>query len=366
MAGATPGFWKYKIFFPLKFLLKDPLLFNRRNVIAVFIVSWLPVVFITLQQLALGVRADTGEWCAGIGYAYLFSLTATAVLFFGNTFLIHRLREWLPWSRQPVNRLLAEFFFCIPFSAGAMIMVAWAFNLLLFHEPMKPFVVNMLVIGIIMTVIVTLFEEGRFFFREWKAELIRSEQLKKEMAESQYEALKNQVNPHFLFNSLNSLTALVHKNPDKAVEFIHEFSKIYRYVLEVSGKVVVELSKELNFLQSYLFLQKIRFGENLKIEINVPSEKLHEFVPPLSLQLLAENAIKHNEISSLKPLNIFISTEENFLVVKNDLQLRDEKIDSTGIGLKNLLSRYASISELIPSFSANGKYFVARIPLIEA
>jgi hypothetical protein len=349
----------------LKLLLKDPLLFNRRNVIAVVIVGWLPVLFITLQQLALGVKADAGEWCAGIGYAYLFSLTATTVLFFGNTFLIHRLHDRLPWSRQAMNRLLAEFFICIPFSAVAMTLVAWLFNSLLFHAPMKPFIVNMLVIGTIMTVIVTLFEEGRFFFREWKTELVRSEQLKKEMAESQYEALKSQVSPHFLFNSLNSLTALVHKNPDKAIEFINEFSKIYRYVLEVSGKVVVELSQELDFLQSYFFLQKIRFGENLKIEINVASEKLQEFVPPLSLQLLAENAIKHNEISTARPLHIFISTEENFLVVKNDLQLRDEKVESTGIGLKNLSSRYELISELIPSFSANGEYFVARIPLIE-
>ena len=129
---------------------------------------------------------------------------------------------------------------------------------------------------------------------------------------------------------------------------------------------MVELSSELEFLQSYFFLQKIRFGENLKIEINIPSEKLHEFVLPLSLQLLAENAIKHNEISSAKPLHIFVSIEENFLVMKNDLQLRDEQVDSTGIGLKNLQSRYEAISELTPSFSANGKYFVARIPLIKS
>lgn len=339
-------------------------MFNRRNLIAVFIVSWLPVLFITLQELALGVKADAGEWCTGIGYSYLFSLTATTVLFFGNTFIVHRLREWLPWTRQPVNRLLAEFFLCIPFAAIAMILVAWTFNSLLFHEPMQPFIVRMLVIGIIMTVIVTLFEEGQFFFGEWKTELIRSEQLKKEMAESQYEALKNQVNPHFLFNSLNSLTALVHKDPDKAVEFISEFSKIYRYVLEVSGKVVVELSRELDFLQSYFFLQKIRFGENLVIEINIPSEKLNRFVPPLSLQLLAENAIKHNEISAAKPLHIFISADETFLVMKNDLQLRDEPVDSTGIGLQNLQSRYEAISDVQAEFFANGKYYVARIPLL--
>lgn len=350
----------------MKSLLKDPELFNRRNLIVVLIVSCLPVLFITLQQLALGVQATTSEWSMVIGYSYLFSLSMTTVLFFGNTFLVHRLREWLPWNRQPVNRLLAEFFLCISFSAAAIILVAWTFNSLLFHQPMKPFIVNTLVIGIIMTVIVTLFEEGSFFFREWKTELIQGEQLKKEMAESQYEALKNQVNPHFLFNSLNSLTALVHKDPDKAVEFISEFSKIYRYVLEVSGKVVVELSRELDFLQSYFFLQKIRFGENLKIEINIPSGKLNHFVPPLSLQLLAENVIKHNEISSAKPLHIYISADENFLVMKNDLQRRDEPVDSTGIGLKNLRGRYETISELVPSFSANGKFFIARIPLIEA
>lgn len=350
----------------MKSLLKEPPLFNRRNLIAVLIVSGLPVMFITLQQLALGMQADASEWCTGIGYGYLFSLTATTLLFFGNTFIIRRLHEWLPWTRQTVNRLLAEFCFCIPFSAVAMTLVAWAFNSLLFHQPMQPFIVRMMVVGIIMTVIVTLFEEGRFFFGEWKRELIRSEQLKKEMIESQYEALKNQVNPHFLFNSLNSLTALVHKDPDKAVEFISEFSKTYRYVLEVSGKVVVELDRELDFLQSYFFLQKIRFGENMVIEINIPSAKLNLFVPPLSLQLLAENAIKHNEISLAKPLHIFVSTEENFLVVKNDLQLRDEPVDSTGIGLANLRSRYETISELIPSFSANGKFFIARIPLIEA
>jgi two-component system, LytTR family, sensor kinase len=342
--------------------------FSLRAIAGVVLLGMFPPFFILLSnQLSSGSVAVNKELCFDLAQGLLFSITVTMFLFYGTVFIIHLLHSKIPWHRNTFKRLVTELVLVTGYAFAGMYLISWLFSRFVFGiDNFRDHLFQNEVLAITISLMVTMFMEAKYFLSEWKTALIRSEQMKREITESQYEALKNQVNPHFLFNSLNSLTALVHKDPDKAVEFISEFSKIYRYVLDTSSKVVVELSRELDFLQSYFFLQKIRFGENLKVEINIPSEKLHSFVPPLSLQLLAENAIKHNEISSAKPLHIFISTEENFLVMKNDLQRRDEPVDSTGIGLQNLQSRYEAISDVHPEFSAKGKYFIARIPIIES
>jgi sensor histidine kinase YesM len=189
--------------------------------------------------------------------------------------------------------------------------------------------------------------------------------LEKENLLTQYEVLKNQVNPHFLFNSLNTLSSLIRTKPGNAVRFVEEFADLYRYVLDVHDKYVIEIQKELGFIESYIYLQKIRYGDNLDVRTDVESNHLKNLVMPLSLQILIENAIKHNEISEKFPLKINILSDNDFIVVTNKIKLIENR-HSNGLGLKNLKLRYEGITDLVPEFYVENNTYIAKIPIIKA
>lgn len=188
--------------------------------------------------------------------------------------------------------------------------------------------------------------------------------LENENVIAQYETLKNQVNPHFLFNSLNSLSSLIRHDDKKAIKFIEEFSDIYRYVLDANDKTIVETKKEIAFVDSYVYLQTLRYGANLRINYNKFKKIENTWVVPLSVQILVENAIKHNEISSENPLQIDIYSENDFLIVSNRICKLNFEPKSKRIGLQNLASRYALITDRKAEFGEENGIFIAKIPLI--
>ncbi|KAF5083703.1 Histidine kinase [anaerobic digester metagenome] len=188
--------------------------------------------------------------------------------------------------------------------------------------------------------------------------------VQKENLQSQFEVLKQQMNPHFLFNSLNVLSSLISRDVNKSQQFIDEFSHIYRYVLETIEKPVVTLNRELGFVRSYMFLQQIRYGENLNFNISIPSSILNLYMPPLSLQMVLENAIKHNVINEGNPLRIDIFSDNGWLVVRNNIQPKISMSKSTGLGQKNMVKRYALISSMIPTFSVVTNYYEVKLPLL--
>ena len=177
--------------------------------------------------------------------------------------------------------------------------------------------------------------------------------------------MKTQVNPHFLFNNLNTLAAVIPEDPDLAVEFVQQMSKVYRHILEVKDESSILLKEELDVLKAYGFLLKTRFGKNLDIEINVPDEKLKQRIVPFSLQLLMENAIKHNIVSSEKPLKITVFAENGNLLVSNNLQMKNQVNESTGIGLDNIRNRYKLLGDKEVKVFDNGESFTVSIPLLE-
>ncbi|MEM1215640.1 MAG: histidine kinase [Bacteroidota bacterium] len=190
-------------------------------------------------------------------------------------------------------------------------------------------------------------------------------QLEKEQIKSQLHVLRQQINPHFLFNSLNVLSELIHEDLAKSDLFIQHFAKVYRYVLEINEETVVTLRQELAFLQSYLFLQRIRFGDNLRVEVIVPETVQDRYVPPLSLQVLFENAIKHNVISPEYPLSICVRYEaEEMLAISNNLQKIPIPKAGAGIGLRNLERKYRLISDRMPRFYAEADTYFAKLPLL--
>ncbi len=192
-----------------------------------------------------------------------------------------------------------------------------------------------------------------------------SAHLEKENIRAQFEALKNQVNPHFLFNSLSILASLIPKDAGKALEFVNEFSKIYRYVLDIKDQTAIELGEELKFVKSFIYLQKIRFGNNLNLNIQIDPCRMAGLILPLSVQMLIENAIKHNEISDIQPLAINITNNDKSLIIKNNLQpvIHDEFSSKTG--LLNLKERYQFLSDLEPVFYIKKNEFIAELPFLD-
>lgn len=197
--------------------------------------------------------------------------------------------------------------------------------------------------------------------------LLRTERQEKANILSQFELLKSQINPHFLFNSMNILAALIPENKALAVEFTNRFSKVYRKLLELREQTLIELEQELDFAESYLFLQKMRFADSLHVETEVPETVRRQCLPPFTLQILLENAVKHNIVSAAQPLYIRIAmASDGRLEVRNNLQRRGTPAESTRFGLEILKTRYQLITNEPVEFVQTERDFTVRVPLIEA
>jgi LytS/YehU family sensor histidine kinase len=219
--------------------------------------------------------------------------------------------------------------------------------------------------SLLIVALVGTIYESIYLYQNWRRTLLETEQLRREQVESQLEGLKNQVNPHFLFNSLNTLTYLIPEDHEKAVQFVQKLSRVYRYILEMKDKKLVTLAEELKFLHAYVFLVKERFGENLQVELDVPEPAKSMQVVPLSLQILFENAIKHNVIAQGKPLNVAVRVEGGNLVVVNKLQPKAQVMPGTGTGLANVKNRYRYFTNDPVSISADDGVFEVRLPMLQ-
>lgn len=191
-----------------------------------------------------------------------------------------------------------------------------------------------------------------------------NQQLRAENIENQYEALKSQLNPHMLFNSLNTLSALIRESPDKAQQYLQELSRVLRYTLQDNSTHTVLLSEEMDFVNSYIYLLKMRYEDNLEFDIEISAEAMHRKVPPMSVQMLVENAVKHNEISNRKPLRISIFTEGDTLSVCNPLQPRMSGGNGLRIGLDNLSRRFRLLFHKDIEIKTGQNVFSVTIPLV--
>jgi len=301
---------------------------------------------------------------------FFYDLLISYILVLTISWVIFHLLDWfnrvLPWSVNVVKRFIADLMIT-PIVAVILVLPLSVITFIIYvdNHDFQTHMIHNSVIALFLDLFLVAVYEGVYLFKQWKSSLFLIEKNEKEHAISKFGALKNQINPHFLFNCLNVLSSLIHEDVDKAEEFIDEFSTTYRYMLEHQEKHLVSLSKELEFVHSYFFLQKIRFGENISTDIKIDVEKLDYLMPTMSLQLLVENAIKHNKISSRHPLHIEIYLEKNFIAVKNNLQIREDTKESTGMGLNNLTERLKFLTDVNPEyFISNGSY-IGKIPLIK-
>ena len=224
-----------------------------------------------------------------------------------------------------------------------------------------------LVVGAVCNLLATSLNEGASFFEKWRKLVDEADQLKKENLQSQLEGLKGQVNPHFLFNSLNSLSSLIGDDPDKAEKFLDEMSKVYRYLLRTNEDGLTTLDAEMQFIYSYFHLLKTRYGDGLDLETIIDERYYGYQIPPLTLQMLVENAVKHNMILKDSPLKILImTTNSGRLVVSNNLQRKDRMVSSNKVGLTNIVNKYRLMKQEEITVRDDGKEFAVVVPLIQA
>lgn len=299
--------------------------------------------------------------------------TGSVLMWSGNSYLADALSIHFPWTKNSTTRLVVTVLATLIYTFVAWLILVWLSSVLypwmlswdgLRHEIMH----GSFLITLVITVLISAFMHGRGFLLAWKETLIEAEQLKKEQMAARYETLKNQVNPHFLFNNFNVLATLVHKDADLAERFIKQLANVYRYVLDSREKEVVPLEEELKQLEAYVFLMKIRFGESLKIEIDPSLDQMEgQCLAPLTLQMLVENALKHNEASKSNPLSIEVGLEkEGYVVVRNKLQSKLNVGESTGVGLENISARYKFLSDKPVLTPPEPGFFTVKIPLIPA
>ena len=220
----------------------------------------------------------------------------------------------------------------------------------------------LLPIIIISTMTMAIYEAIYYFIL-----LKKSEQTKQAMVQAELDALKNQAQPHFLFNTLNTLRDIIDQNSkEDAKEFVDKLSNVYRFILESGNANLTSLRQELKFAQSYIHIQSERFGKNLNLKWNIPEIALDSMIVPMSLQLLIENAIKHNVISKAKPLVIHVEVEQGYLVVTNKIQPKSTQLPSTKVGLKNIEKRYHLISGRSIVVENDKNQFRVSIPLLNS
>ncbi|TDH29207.1 hypothetical protein EXU57_03835 [Segetibacter sp. 3557_3] len=222
-----------------------------------------------------------------------------------------------------------------------------------------------LVAGFIFNLLATSLNEGASFYEKWRILADEAENLKKVNLQSQLEGLKGQVNPHFLFNSLNSLSSLISDEPERAEKFLDEMSKVYRYLLRTNEEGLTTLHAEVLFVQSYFHLLKTRYGEGLDMEMRIDEQYFQYQLPPLTLQMLVENAVKHNMMLKESPLQIMImTTNSGRLIVSNNLQRKLRNVTSNKVGLSNIMNKYRLMKQDDILVNDDGKEFSVVVPLL--
>ena len=300
-------------------------------------------------------------------FATVQSILITMLIWEGNLRMDSAIEKRIPWENHAAKRILVQFPISFLYSGTIIYCTMWLFNKYICVLPnveQNMFFAISLTVGLLVTILLLSIETGSQFFGQWKRSLVEVEKYKLESAQAQLESLKNQINPHFLFNNMSVLTSLVYKDQDKAVDFIHQLSKVYRYLLDNKSSELVTLKEEFEFIESYIYLLNIRYSPNLNFTIDISPDALLKYIPPMSLQLLIENAIKRNEISSEFPLEITIKAHDKQLKVSNPIQKRSTAEESSKTGLKNIQSRYAYFTDLVVEIDATDAHFIVSLPLL--
>lgn len=334
----------------------------NRTLLIIFIIAGIipPLIFRVIGWY----HGDPSTGWLVFSRTILTSVITTVTISCGVVSVLIWLQKNYPWRQGIVKRLLLEILLTFITSCTLIIALSFLSHLIFPKEDLQSSIFNSFIVAIIMNFVLVAITEGIFFFRQWKHSAVEAESLKKETVRAQFESLKNQVNPHFLFNSLNTLSSLIDQDKELSKEFLDNLSSVYRYVLQHKDEEIVSLKTELDFIKSFTQLLKKRHGDRVQFHFNIDECEIEKGIPPMALQLLIENAVKHNIASRKKPLIVEIFSQDNMLIVRNNLQKKKE-VYSTGIGLKNIRNRYEYLIEKDIEITENESYFEVKIPMID-
>jgi sensor histidine kinase YesM len=302
-----------------------------------------------------------------IKLSVLFTIGIAFLIWEGNRYLLFTLRIYFDWFNKPVRKIavvvLGVTSYTIPISA--LLLVIW-------YKIFNNGVVNWnnvyttTLVIMICVLFITHTYETVFLVQEAENEKLKKEQLERARAEAELEALKNQIDPHFIFNSLNTLSHLIEKDPSKARQFNDNLADVYRYILQNKARELVLLHEEMLFLTDYFSLLKIRFEQAVQLQNHVDPALYDQYlIPPISLQLLVENAIKHNEFSDAVPLVIDIDMQNDELIIHNQVRKKILRKASSRIGLHNLGERYKLTTSKEIRVTGSASDFTVSLPVLK-
>ena len=329
------------------------------------------IISVSIFLVLLLVKVITGvairfdfHLLVNFGYTMLYGL----VLYFVNAILFIYLDKFFEVDRFTKRRVFIGFLGSFILSILAIFLLRIFEDVVVEGKTFSAFFQNEVLANYLVAVIITFFVTLAFhtflFYKAYQENKVKQQKIIAGTANAKFESLKNQIDPHFLFNSLNVLSSLIEENPENAQRFTTSLSKIYRYVLEQKDKELVSVEEELAFAKTYMNLLKMRFENSLFYELPSTISNPEAKVVPLSLQLLLENTVKHNVVSEQKPLNIRIFMEDNYLVIQNDYQKKEVLQERKGVGLQNIINRYGIITNRKVLIEQNEQTFTVKIPVL--
>ena len=343
---------------------------NLKKIINTFLlglaIGILVTIVVLLIRLANGnsVTFDGQLW-RSIGYGLVFS----EVLLFVNGYYFYYLnKKFSNTNAKPFVRISAGIVGGVVLTMMAVFLLRAFILMVIEGRSWSVFIANEsasdYILSLIVTAFVTIIYHAIYFYKELQKTKLKEQKIIAGTASAQFDALKNQLDPHFLFNSLNVLTSLIEENPYAAQKFTTSLSKVYRYVLEQKNKELVTVEEELKFARTFVNLLKMRFEDSIVFEIPEQASNPEAKVVPLSLQLLLENAVKHNMVTPQKPLHVKIFEKDGNLVVSNNLQPKAVVKKSSGVGLRNIQQRYAILTQRAVEIGKSETVFQVSIPML--
>jgi len=302
-----------------------------------------------------------------IKLSFLYTILIAFLVWEGNRYLLFSLRSYFDWYNKPIHKigilLLSISFYTIPLSV--LLLTGW-YKIFGAGKADSEVIFTSTLIIMICVIFITHVYETAFLVKESESEIVKNEQLERAKAQAGLEALKNQIDPHFIFNSLNTLSHLIEVSPPKAKQFNDSLADVYRYILQHKGHELVLLAEEMEFLLDYFTLLKIRFENAVQLKNEIDPAVFDQYlIPPISLQLLAENAIKHNEFSDAIPLILDIKLADDFLIIENPVHKKILRKESSRIGLSNLEERYRLTVGKEITVTESDTHFKVILPLLQ-
>ena len=334
---------------------QDVLGFNDRWLL----ILGIPLLGFLTPIIYLGIRLHRAPYYTWP--MFFISTAITLVFWMGNRTILILLRRKYPLFEQSRKRititgLVMLLFTLVAANCNGITPPFWETN----GYAGAP---DLHVLGVMNTIAVASIYEVIYYMQQLRLSVNQQEVLKSESLMAQIKALKSQVDPHFLFNNLNTLSTIVHEDPKQAEKFIQQLARLYRYILEMPETTLITLKEELDLLEAYVYLSQTRFGESLKVLVNIPASYHQKKIIPFALQILVENAIKHNIVSITKPLSVVIDVADNKLIISNNLQKKQSLVPSTGKGLKNIDERIRLLQDQELKYITTMDYFIVTLPL---